>query len=477
MDVLRTAIVIGFAALLSACSAGTRSLTPELPALPLQAPHQATQAPVVSVGGRLHVGADVAPPAGALPVAAHHGEVRVSHGSVRDGVGKEELIAYLLADAASYADPEEEPGTDPQLLPGGLITRFAAMPPTVRVAAGTPPELLDETVRVVQAINAALPRDWQLGFGDVRTPADFPAPGDGEILVTFGRQADLPPEVVPPMGEDIGLAEPRYSIVPTGDPAMPWTIEIVGGRIRVDPSQTSGLERLGVIAHELIHLLGRGHVDPERFPETLMVAGGSEELSVHVLHPLDREALLAVYGRTAPGIPLGRFPDALGPWSETSMHVHGAIDGEDGEISFGAALRNGLSQPWAEGPTPNAHLEDNASLSGSVRWTGRVVGLTPRSETVSGVAKLVVDVATLLGSVDFTDLEHWEVGVAPGGVGTGSVWLDGDLSYRIEVLGNTFIQTGGDEGSVTGAFFDPDHEGMGGVVVRDDLSAGFGGRR
>ena len=477
MDVSRTAIVIGFAALLSACGTRTGSFVPELPALPLQAPHHAAQAPVASVGGRLHVGADVAPPAETLRVAARHGEVRISHGSVRDGVGRAELIAYILADAASYADPEEESDSGVQLQTDGLIARFAATPPTVRVAEGTSPELLDETVRVVQAINAALPRDWQLGFSEVPNPSEFPGPGDGEILVTFGRQADLPPGAVPPMGEDIGLAEPRYSIVPTGDPAMPWTIEIVGGRIQVDPSQTSGLERLGVIAHELIHLLGRGHVDPERFPETLMVAGGSEELSVHVLHPLDREALLAIYDRTEPGIQPDRFPDVLGPWSEMSMHVHGAIDAEDGEISFGAALRNGLSQPWAEGPAPNAHLEDNASLSGRVRWTGRVVGLTPRSEAVSGVANLVVDVATLLGTVDFTDLEHWDVGVAPGMVGSGGVWLDGDLSYRIEVLGNTFIQTGGDRGTVTGAFFDPGHEGMGGVVVRDDLSAGFGGRR
>lgn len=29
----------------------------------------------------------------------------------------------------------------------------------------------------------------------------------------------------------------------------------------------------------------------------------------------------------------------------------------------------------------------------------------------------------------------------------------------------------------TGAFFGSDHEGMGGVLVRDDLSAGSGGRR
>ena len=62
-------------------------------------------------------------------------------------------------------------------------------------------------------------------------------------------------------------------------------------------------------------------------------------------------------------------------------------------------------------------------------------------------------------------------------MGTGATWHDGDLRYDIEVRGNTFVQTGGDDGTVTGAFFGPEHEGMGGVQERDDLSAGFGGTR
>ena len=477
MDILRTGLVIGAAALLAACGAGSSSWTPGVSALSLQAPRHAVQAPIVGVDGRLHVGADVAPPPGELPVATRHGETTVSHGTVRDGVGEAVLIDYILADAASYANPDEEADTGDSLLTEGLIFRFAATPPTVRVAYETPPELLDETVRVVQAINAALPRDWQLDFTEARAPTEPAALGDGEILVTFAPQADWPPDAMPPMGEDIGLAEPRYSIVPTGDPVLPWRIEIVGGRIWVDPSQTSGLERPGVIAHELIHLLGRGHVDPDRFPATLMVAGGSEELSTHILHPLDREALLAVYGRMEPGTSPDQLADELGPWSETSTHVQGVLEVGDEEVSFGVARRNGHSQPWAEGPMPPAVLGDSASLSGSVRWTGRLLGLTPRSETVAGAATLTVDIVTLHGTADFTDLRHWEPDVAPGPADGGSVWLDGDLNYRIEVRGNTFIQTGGDSGTVTGAFFGQGHEGVGGVVVRDDLSAGFGGRR
>ena len=427
--------------------------------------------------GESHVGADIAAPAGELPVVARHGSVDVSHGSIRDGEGAARITAYLEADAASFLDPDGEDGTDMQLLPGGLILRFAATPPTVRVAADTPAELLDETVRVVQAINAALPREWRLGFALEPAPAGAAEPSVGELLVTFALQEDWPPDVAPPSDEEIGIAEPRVDVVATGDPQAPFRIEIVAGRVWVDPSQTAGNERLGVIAHELIHLLGRGHVDAERFAETLMVAGGREELSGHVLHPLDREALLAVYGRLDSSTSPDNLAQELGPWSDTSMHVRGVLATEGGDIGFGAALRNSLSQPWATGPTPSSNLEQNTGLSGSVRWTGRLLGLTPDGETVAGAADLTVDMVTLSGRANFSELESWSANAAPGAAGSGTVWHDGDLSYAIEVRGNRFTQSGGDAGEVTGTFFGPAHEGMGGVLVRDDLGAGFGGVR
>ncbi len=475
MKSLSRCVVIGFAATLAAC--GGRGVLPvtATPELPLQTAMLASQAPVVDLDGRLHVGADVTPLAEDLPMVAVHGNASVSHGTIRDGVGAAELIAYLRADAISYGVPDDGDGADVELLPGGLVFRFAAEPPTVRVAEGTPAALIDETVRVVQAINAALPRAWQLRVGPIPTVA--PVPADGEILVTFAPQASWPAEAVAPDDEGIGLAEPRYALVPTEDSEVPWRIEIVAGRVWVDPSQTEGMERLGVIAHELIHLLGRNHVDPERFPQTLMAAGGSEELSQHILHPLDRETLHAVYGRLAPGTTPDRLAEELGPWSDTSMHVRGELEIGHRDIAFGAALRNGLAQPWAFGPTPDTDLGDNAALSGSVLWTGRLLGLTPHAETVAGAAEMTVDLPTLSGSLNLTGLERWAANAAPGTAGSGATWRDGRLSYGIAVRGNTFVQTGGDAGLVTGAFFGPSHEGMGGVLVREGLSAGFGGKR
>ena len=164
-------------------------------------------------------------------------------------------------------------------------------------------------------------------------------------------------------------------------------------------------------------------------------------------------------------------------FSSPPTHVRGALGTEGGEIAFGAALRNGLSQPWALGPTPNSNLEDNTGLSGNVHWSGRLLGFTPRAETVAGAAALTVDLPTLSGSLDFTGLEHWSANAAPGMAGSGAAWRDGHLSYRIAVRGNAFVRTGGDAGKVTGAFLGPGHEGMAGVLVRDDLGAGFGGER
>ena len=448
----------------------------DAPALPLQTPLHAAQAPVVSLGTSLHVGADVASPASALAQAARHGAVTISHGSVQDGVGAAELIAYLEADS-SPAHTGNEYGMPADVILEVPLVRFRSEPPTVYVADGTPPELVGETVRAVQAINAALPRNWQLRFSPDPAPAGALQPADGQIHVRFAPQEDWPTHAVPPDGQDIGLAEPVPSAAPTGDPAVPVRFEYVAGRVLVDHTRTSGLERLGVIAHELIHLLGRNHVDPARFPETIMVGGGSEELTEHILHPLDREALLAAYGHLKPGTTRSGVADDLGAWADTSLHVRGAFDTEGGEISFGAALRNGLSQPWATGPTPGTAIGDNTALSGIVNWSGRLIGLTLGAETVAGAADLSVDLASMLGTVDFTGLELWAADVAPGALGSGSVWNDGDLRYDIGVWGNTFVQTGGDTGTVTGAFLGPAHEGMGGVLQRDDLSAGFGGKR
>ena len=143
-------------------------------------------------------------------------------------------------------------------------------------------------------------------------------------------------------------------------------------------------------------------------------------------------------------------------------------------------MRNGLAQPWVTGEKPLWDFDDNPAFFGqSARWSGRLLGLTPAVEAVSGEAVLLVDLETLGGEIDFTDLVYWPAFAAPRGstIGASTVWSDGDLAYTIQIDGNTFVQTGGDDGTVTGAFFGLSNDEMGGVLHRDDLTAAFGGRK
>ena len=266
MKLLLKLFAVGLTAALAACGEGGIRPVVEPPHLPPQSPIHVRQAPIIDLDGSLHIGADVAPPARALPNIAVHGDAGISRGTIGDGVGAAEMLAYLEADALTYGGADEAGSPDVAAFSDGLVIRFAAQPPTVRVAEGTSVALIDETVGVVQAINAALPQGWQLGFDPEPLPAGTTDVADGDILVTFARQADWLAEAASPTEEDIGLAEPQYEITLTGDPEIPLGIEIVAGRVWVDPTLTEGQERLGVIAHELIHLLGRNHVDPARFP-------------------------------------------------------------------------------------------------------------------------------------------------------------------------------------------------------------------
>ena len=304
------------------------------------------------------------------------------HGELVNAVTRARLVAYLREDALSYVRDSAEAGFDEQLFPDGLLLRFATEPPLVRVAEGTPPELLDEAVRVVQLMNTALPRDWQIGFGEEPGATGTADPGPSEVIIAFAAQEDWPDEVRSPVGEDIGLALPRFELYATGNPDRPFNLEITGGRIWIDPTRTEDAERLGVIAHELIHVLGRNHPDPARFPDSIMVVGGGDGPTEHILHPLDRAALFAVYSRVDPG----GAPNSiyLGPWADTSMHLYGVLGLPEGDIAFGAAFSNGLVQPWASGPEPGSELAENPDLAGTARWSGRFLGLTPRLKPSPG---------------------------------------------------------------------------------------------
>ena len=458
-------------------------------------------APVVTYEGRLHVGAGVAPEAGQLAAAGTHDTAAVSYGWLQDGVGVGEVIAYLR----EHADVGEfKPDA-------GLLT--FRTPPSVRLAEGTTDEMADFVMQAIRLLNANLPHDRRIRsvtepVKPLQSLADVP---NGEILVDFAPWEEWNYPSKPGQGAVVALAQWAWRKIVDAATGERLEIGLRAGRVWVDRDAIltawvrdttfgeweetvlsrrvddhENLEKwysdqavVAVLVHELLHTLGMGdHLDPDRFPESIMTDDRTDYDGVtgHVLFPLDREALLAAYSVLEPGALPAELADELGAWDDVSLHLRGDIGAPHGG-AFGVAVRNGLAQPWAEGRMPDTVLADNQPLSGTVSWTGRLLGFTPALQAVGGAANLRVELQTLDGQIDFSGLEHWPANAAPGRVGSGARWGDGDLQYLLTLRGNTFEHTGGDAGAVTGAFFGQHHEAMGGVLERHDLSAAFGGRR
>ena len=228
---------------------------------------------------------------------------------------------------------------------------------------------------------------------------------------------------------------------PGKGPARSWP-----GGIVVDPTRVTGERlRIFVLLHELLHTLGRGHVSPAAFPDTIMHAAGNQGAAQWlVLNHLDKAALHAVYSRLSAGTAAGDLdPNSLGPWSDVSTHVYGRVGYFPGRLDaviFGAVWQNGNVRPYALALDPSPSLAGGPRL-GSAAWSDRLVGLTPQAEAVAGAADMTVQLGALRGALDCTDLERWTAQAAPGAIGTGSQRGDGDLNYPIAVNGQVFYET------------------------------------
>ena len=482
----------------------------EFPELPLQQPVHGAQAPIVDLDGILHIGANVAPPAGELTAGGTYNGVGVSSGRVQDGVGADRVIDFLEPHVGGGESAAGHGFTLTRPTPG-LVT-FPDRP-TVRLAAGTSAEFAAYAVRAVQLINAALPYEKRMVLDTNPAPplaaiGDIP---DGQIFIDFAPSAadwnlanrDFRPGAAG-IAEYQAVLEFNRETQRHEDKRMrashvwfdterilnaAWVLNPETGQLEetvldAPVVETDMVRRVypeedifAIMVHELIHAIGfPAHNDADQFPDSVM--RDNYLLVTKQIPTIDREALLAAYSRFDPGTqPEDLSLESLGSWADTSFHLRGDLEFPGGEAAFGVASRNGLVQPWASGPTPWTNLEDNPVLLGTVTWNGALLGITPSVETVAGGARLAIELERLDGQLDFTNMEYWAGNVAPGQMGTGTTWGDGDLGYTVEVRGNTFVQTGGDDGEVTGAFFGDLHEAMGGVVERTDLTAGFGGTR
>ena len=411
---------------------------------PNQTVEDARQAPVIDFDGMLHIGAGVELDISELTPAGAHGDVSISSGHVRDGAGRDATVAFF---SQFFGDPK------------GL--RSFREQPVVRVAQGTSAAHTDMVVRAVQILNAYLPRENRMIFSDIPSPygADLTDVPTGEIHINFG-----------PFGEQIpenfrtyrGYANTARSIDFNYETGLESTYARAS-RIWMNTNrlhQFTYEANVGTLYHELMHSIAlSGHADAVRYPLSFIRSRSPRGFSRRILGPIDRDVIAAAFAY----VPSATSAEELGPWSDTSFHLRGDIE----DVAFGVASFNGLLQPWASGPTPTMDLTNNPVLSGTATWSGAILGITPSEQTVVGDAQLEINMTKLNGQLDFTNMEYM----------TGGTWSDGGLNYSVRVRGYTFMQTGGDAGEVTGAFFGPDHEGMGGVVERSDMSAGFAGVR
>ncbi len=392
--------------------------------------------------------------ASTLQVVGMRGDFEIRHGRLSDGVGEQVVSAYL-AEAVN-----------------GVVQRYGS-PPLLRIIGPASAFDMDRTIRAVQLVNAALPEGARVqvvspapGFSlrdNVSEGGYFQGPGET-------RENAIDVEFVP---ENKYRRGEHSAAVTWGWPVGQYAyIQFNMGA----NSYSRDHEAVTLLAHEIMHALGVSSHVSAIFASIMEGTGAihhAEQDGVRkplsLLYPVDREALQALYGR----LDRGDDPTDFGPWEATTLR----IDGNGPHANFGVALRNGYAEPWAYGLRPTTTLANNRSLSGSATWTGALLGLTPSAESVAGDAEVGVNLATMRGTAQFTALESWTARSAPSGVGSGTQWLDGDLAYTISVRGNSFKQTGGDTGILTGIFVGRSHEGAAGTLERSDLTAAFGASR
>ena len=448
------AAFLSFVLTLYGCGGGGGGAT--FPGLPALMPAQGKNAPIVFRTDGVQVGGDVRPARNALSPAGRHGEVAISTGRVRDGENADRVLDILKKHAVVRLSSD----------PGNLYLRIFEIDPVIRIRETTPDRYIDEVVRVVQLINTALPYNKRMTVSPERAwhpvPPDAPIwvnyIPDGHIFVGIAPQDTWPQLERPPV---------RVAGVQVGDSS--------GTYIWLNTNLLTNRAHIRkVLAHEIGHAIGTtAHIEPHEF-RSIMNTGYLGYIPAHILYPIDTDAIHAIYTRFFDEYGTSKYdPNKLGAWTDASFHLRGDMD----DVSFGASSRNGLIQPWAFGPSPSTNFADNQALSGSVSWSGRLLGFTSNSESLAGAADLTINLVTLRGRIDFTGLEHWSVQATPGAIGSGRMWNDGDLRYGVIVRGNSFVQTGGDAGEVTGMFYGAEHQAMGGVVERSDMAAGFGGKR
>lgn len=376
-------------------------------------------------------------------------------------------------------------------------------PPTVRLAEGASERERAIAAYAVGLINRALPYDRHLTFGD-----DAPAGSGTNQSLTEGNIPDgqVVVEFVPQ--ERLDAYPSDFVAAAHGNGSVEYDMQQERWERRGERAHAIEMSRnffccenggdhaaVSVLVHEILHALGfHGH-SSTAFPDSNM--HNSWIPLEGSLSDIDVASLQALYLRLDEVTePEELSVSSLEPWSTKILSLSGEIVGnlvtDDPDthygVAFGVQNHNGVSMPWTSGRESDAALADNDQLQGTATWNGKLLGLTPALRPVGGNAEVGIDLTTMKGHADFSELQLWDsVPDRPDGpesVGEGTPisdlsgsrvpWHTASLEYSIMVEGAYLRKTGGDAGDVNGRFLGRRHEGVVGAVEREDLTAAFG---
>lgn len=344
---------------------------------------------------------------------------------------------------AAYLREHVEDGQFRELL------RFSS-PPQVHFDEHIPDPWRALTQRAIDAVNAWLPYDQHVTIGDdVSRNMYRKWPRTGDIYV----------------GEQVSTTEhPRSNAFVE---AKQGRGELEATRIQIRPhfETLSEAHQFSILMHEVLHAMGLlGHVTRTHYPGTMM--GEGLPLFNRVLE-IDGLALLTTYTRLPPAKgPKALSANALGPWAGDKALLAHTLETTCRCGDFGTNWINGYAVPWANGQVTTGTFAESG-LTGSVEWTGQFVGFAPDSQAVVGDSRIAVELATMTGQADFTDMQYHD----------GGQWEDGMLGYTLTLDGNHFHSAGGSQGYTTGRFVGTYHEGAVGMVEHPHVTGAFGALR
>lgn len=159
--------------------------------------------------------------------------------------------------------------------------------------------------------------------------------------------------------------------------------------------------------------------------------------------------------------------EAYGGWLEHSLFgTRLTLFTDEAGPSRGASIVSSYSLGFSTGENPSAE--------GSARWEGLMLGRdlrasAGRGQVIRGDADVTVEfgVAAITADVAFTDIVNIETGAAQNDMAWRGMALEDGGFARRNAPGDT----------VSGRFYGPNEEEVGGIFERDGIAGAFGGRR